>query len=260
MRYTALLLLSALLLLQACGGKSESATATSAQGESGTPAAKSSADKKPAVQGRYKAGDVLYCYARSGLVLRDAAAQSGAKLGSVAMYDKVDVIDDAPFTTAFQTKESCGLEVPGHWVRVRHKGKEGWLFDGYLLSLPPKVEISNVDYWNMQSKVKSSQDKAPKEKDYLVGYSDLVFENGVHYVLEESEGGATHATTLPKSLVNRSQAYLFAIAEDPASEYRQEWKCKCGAKIECENKEGYGFITIETDKAGDFTVTSSWAD
>lgn len=259
MRDTALLLLAALLLLQSCGGKSASSTETSTNAATGTPADVPE-NEKPAVKGRYQAGDALYCYARSGLVLREEAAQTGAKLGSVAMYDKVEVIDDAPFTTAFQTKESCGLQVPGHWVKVRHKGKEGWLFDGYLLAFPPKVETSDADYWTQQSKVKSSDTKAPEGREGLYDYTNITFENGVHYIMEAGEGGATHVTTLPKSMANLSQAYLFAIADDPSSAYRQEWKCKCGAKIECENKEGYGFITVETDKGGDFVITSSWAD
>ena len=264
MRHTALLLLScSLLLLQACGDKANTSTPSSA----GTPADNTlppakDATPKPGPKARYALGDKLYCYALSGLVLRDQPAQSGAKLASVPMYAPLDVIDIQPFTQAFQTKESCGLPINGHWVQVRYKDKEGWIFDGYLLSYPPKVEISNIDYWTSLAKVTASDDKLPVE-DGLVEYNAVTWANGVHYTHKGYEGGSDHITVLPRALFSLGQAYLFAIAEDPQSEYRQQWKCDCNVpeqRVECQNKEGYGAISIQLDDAGNPVITENWAD
>jgi hypothetical protein len=213
--------------------------------------------------GRYAKGDKLYCYAKSGLVLRDEPAQSGNKQASVAMYEQVEVIDDAPFETAFETKESCGLAIPGHWVQVRHTGKAGWLFDGYLLPWEPKEEISDIDYWDKHGKVTKSDQKIPAGADGMVEYNAVDWDNGVRFVIKGYEGGADNISVLPKELFTFEQAYLFAIAEDPKNEYAQTWKCTCKSgtkKIECSNKEGYGLITLLMDKQGNTEITESWAD
>lgn len=262
MKYFSLLLALA-LLVSACGDK-----AASTNGGNGKPdpqSSESSADGLPQAQpsGRYRKGDQLYCYAYSGLVLRDQAAQTGAKLASVAMYEPVEVIDDAPFTTAFQTKESCGLPIPGHWVQVRHKGKEGWLFDGYLLGYPPKVEISDTDYWNQQSKSKSYDHKEGKEDDEILETTDAEWVNGILMSSMVSIGGSDNTTTYPPSVMSFEQAYLFAIASDPKNEFQQGWNCTCQSaqkKIECRSKDQYGQIEISQDADGNTVVKEGWAE
>jgi Bacterial SH3 domain len=263
MRHTALFLLSFSLLFQACGDKASTTTPSGSgtTAETTLPPEKEETPK-PVSKARYAQGDKLYCYALSGLVLRDQPAQSGAKLASVPMFAPLDVIDIQPFTKAFQTKESCGLPIDGHWVQVRYKDKEGWIFDGYLLSFPPKVETSDIDYWTGLSKVTASDDKLPAE-DGLVEYNAVTWANGVQYTHKGYEGGSDHITVLPRTLFNLGQAYLFAIAEDPQSDYREQWKCDCNVpeqRVECANKEGYGAISIQLDDAGNPVITENWAD
>jgi hypothetical protein len=260
----------ACLLLSACGkpaatNDNPAATQSGAPQESGGQIAEDRHDhhKRQPQTGRYIKGDLLYCYAKSGLVLRDEPAQSGAKLASVAMYEQVEVTDDAPFETAFETKESCGLAIPGHWVQVRHKGKSGWLFDGYLLPWEPKQEISDIDYWDKYGKVTQSDQKIPVGSDGMLEYNAVDWDNGVRCIVKSYEGGADNIAVLPKALFSFEQAYLFAIAEDPKSDYPQAWKCTCKSgtkKIECSNKEGYGLITLLVDKQGNTEITESWAD
>jgi hypothetical protein len=196
-------------------------------------------------------------------VLRDQPAQSGAKLASVRIYDNVEVVDANTFQAAFQVKESSGLVIDGHWVQVRHKGKVGWVFDGYLLSFPPVGKFTDEAYWDQFGKVISKTDKPPKGSENLRIYSESKWDNGVHYTYERGEGGGAFTTKLPKALFSFSQAYLFATQEIPESEHPERWSFtydQSEARIRASLEGEYREIVVEQDKHGNSLIIKSYGD
>jgi hypothetical protein len=208
------------LLIAACGSKtSEQGTADAANSATTKVDSNSTVQAKVIPSSRYKFGDTLYVYARSGLVLRDKPDVAGKKLATLEVTDPVIVTDQTPFKQSFQTKESCGLEINGFWVKVSHKGKEGYAFDGFLLKDYPKVEISMPDYWASRSKVIRSTDTPPKDDEaHFENYSELEFENGVKLTSYAHDLGTITHLTLPKSLFSFQTAYAWVLAsieDDP---------------------------------------------
>lgn len=77
----------------------------------------------------YCVGDTLNCFAVSGLKLREAPR--GKPIATVLLGEKV-VVDALPPSEAIDTFES----IEGFWLKVRCKGQIGYVFDGYLSTLP----------------------------------------------------------------------------------------------------------------------------
>jgi hypothetical protein len=79
--------------------------------------------------GFYCQGDTLFCFAPSGLKLRDqpnGQALTVVPTGASVIVDTVDNYLSASFDN-----------ILGQWVRVRYKSYTGYVFDGYLSRLPP---------------------------------------------------------------------------------------------------------------------------
>lgn len=251
----------ACLLMVACGSKTEN---TGTEGDANKPDGTETSTGETKPTGRYKSGDVLYVYAKSGLVLRDKPDQAGAKIVSVPARTKVDVVDSEPFTVAFSTKEPSGLEIKGHWVKVKALGKEGYLFDGFLLSYKPFVEEDFSSYWNAYSKVKSTTDKPTKSEKgpNYYSYEKTEWENGISYESSGYEGGSNSVLILPKALFTFQEAYVFTMldmwddAENPTT-------CKYDAAkkmVECNSKDELAFNSIQEKANGDIVVEDSYAD
>lgn len=250
------------LFLAACGSK------TSGDGgdtKSDSTTAIENADSKPeaaASNGRYKAGDLLYCYAKSGLVLRDKPDQAGAKVASVPLFGKVDIKDEDPFKFPFSVKESSGMEIKGFWVKANYGGKDGYLFDGYLLKFKPLGGMSDEEYWTSLSKVKSSTDKAPKSDINYFSYKRVDFENGVSWIDEGYEGGAQSSLSIPSTLMSLQEATLFAtcaIATEEGNPMVCEFDAAAGEMI-CTSKDELRLVSINSDGHGNFLIEDSYAD
>lgn len=261
MKQNLFLLTLVTLLFFACGSKTDGGATAGASTDQDADAAN---DAQPKQVGRYKAGDVLYVYANSGLVLRDKPDQAGAKLTTVAARTKVDVIDEAPFTTAFATTEPCGLEIKGFWVKVKALGKEGYLFDGFLLKQRPISDEDTEAYWNSFSKTKSHTDEPPQEENgpnYYV-YSKTEWENGVRYESSGYEGGSNSTLTLPKGMFTFQEAYIFnQFGYDPQDE--NPYKCKYDAAkklVDCVSKDELAYTSVEEKPDGSIELVDSYAD
>lgn len=258
------LLVACLLLLYAC--KDPSAETAGTKADAIAPHDVDTASYQPPlhkVSNHYRAGDTLYCYARSGLVLRDRPAQNGAKRALVPIYAQVEVIDPAPFAIAFQTKEASGLDVPGHWVQVWYQGQEGWLFDGYLLAYPPSGPLRQIPYWSQFAKLIARDTVPPAPEPGMYGYQHLTWANGVEFTEKHFDGGVDHITILPRAEFNLAQAWLYAVAEGPEESPFVSWDCTLDAKtggLECTHVEGYGRIGIQKTRQGDIEIEENWAD
>ncbi len=244
----------------ACGSKTD-AGSTTTTGE--TTVKEDSPASEVASPGRYKAGDLLYCYAKSGLVLRDKPDPSGSKLASVPLTGEVQIKDAEPFTKAFSVKEACGLEIKGYWVKASFGGKEGYIFDGYLLKQRfLDAEESTVDYWSSMSKLKSRTDKPPKNDMNYYVYTKASWENGIEYENSGYEGGATSTLILPKALFSYQEAYLLAMSDLQAGP-DNTYTCTCDATkqtAECTSKDELAVTTLEVDAKGNFVIEDSYAD
>jgi hypothetical protein len=244
----------------ACSSKTESG---SAETNADAPTKTEGTTTEAAAPGRYKAGDILYCYAKSGLVLRDKPDQAGAKVASVPLTGKVEIKDEAPFQQAFSVKEACGLEIKGFWVKASFGGKEGYIFDGYLLKQRfLGMEETTVDYWSSMSKLKSSTDKPPKDDVNYYAYTKASWENGIEYENAGYEGGATSTLILPKSVFSFQEAYLLGLSDLQAGP-DNPYKCTCDAAkqtAECSSKDELAVTTVEVDANGNYVITDSYAD
>jgi len=72
---------------------------------------------------------VSYVYAQSGLNLRSAPETNGQVIKVIPFGDKVEILE--------LTDKQQQIEwIDGLWVKVRHGEQEGYLFEGFLSSLP----------------------------------------------------------------------------------------------------------------------------
>jgi len=259
------------LLLASCGGASKDAHTTetpstntnaNATNEATTPAA-TGTTSTPEFAGRYKAGDKLNVFAVSGLTLRDKPDIKGGKVAAVPYGASVTVLAEDLFKNPYQSTEMKGFDIKGNWVKVQVNGKEGYLFDGFLLKLAAPKENSEAnytDYLGKISKMTKCDKNKPKGEENLYFYESCKYENGVTFLSKGYEGGAATQIFLPASVASFEQAYLIAKALEGKSNPVN--LCKYDAakgEIECTEKTGMEFTTIS--KKGDgFEIEFAVAD
>ena len=91
----------------------------------------------------YTNGAVLNVFAGSGLKLRAMPNTAAEVLDIVRYGDQVLVLNNFEFA---EDKSDQIDYVDGHWILVEYQGIAGYLFDGYLSSLPfPSSQDQLVD-------------------------------------------------------------------------------------------------------------------
>lgn len=171
----------------------------------------------------YGIGDTLFVWAQSGLTLRVTPSQQAEKLALLPYGTAVIVQEDSysdrqemsvteikPLKSG--DKNFPGYTIKGHWVKVSVHGKEGFVFDGYLSTLPPvrpvggkqKFPEEPVEYCRRVFGVLSEHMQGNVE----VGQTGIVFRNGIIYSENNSEGGGEYRLVLPG--LSMAEAYLFA--------------------------------------------------
>lgn len=110
----------------------------------------------------YSIGDRLFVWAEGGLSLREETGGKskviliiphGAKVealqesgNGVEKDIKVRIIEESVFTNEEgKTIKTFPLSLSGKWLKIKYKGKEGYVFDGFLSHL--KVVDNFLDYF-----------------------------------------------------------------------------------------------------------------
>ena len=81
----------------------------------------------------YEEGTMLNVFAPSGLKLRSFPNRNGDVLDVVVYGDQVKVLNTFDFTSDKSERIDW---IDGHWILVEFGGVAGYLFDGYLSSMP----------------------------------------------------------------------------------------------------------------------------
>ena len=138
----------------------------------------------------YTAGQQLNVLASSGMNLRDAP--KGTVLQKIPYGARIKTLQ-AKSTTNPETIEG----IQGNWVKVEYNGAMGFLFDGFLSTLPapevnganlhsyakkwmnPLSELIEIDYhrYNMGPSVRATQ-LFKLKSDTIVYFSDVYCEGG----------------------------------------------------------------------------------
>jgi hypothetical protein len=96
---------------------------------------------------KYKVGDTLTVFAEYGLKLRNAPNKDSATI-KVLPFGKRVVIGSHSFKTVAHSDNFLGIHtINGFWVQVAVDSITGYVFDGYLSSLPTPVLFSQ-EYYN----------------------------------------------------------------------------------------------------------------
>jgi hypothetical protein len=88
-----------------------------------------------------KPAATYYVGANAGLNMRATASTTGEKLATALYGEAVEIIAPA----ADQNMVVDGIK--GGMAQVKHEGKTGYMFDGYLLRLPPPTKGEEVEQY-----------------------------------------------------------------------------------------------------------------
>jgi len=81
-----------------------------------------------------------YTAARSGLNMRESPSPAARVIGQIPYAERLQIGDDQPAITF------AAENITGQWTRISYDGKTGYIFDGFLLPIPPPVEDSLETY------------------------------------------------------------------------------------------------------------------
>jgi hypothetical protein len=96
----------------------------------------------------YKVGDTLTVFVNSGLKLREKQSNKSAVITTIPMGAKVVIKKQLPREVAHQDSFASIRLIKGFWVYVAFEGKTGYVFDGYLSSLPYPIVFTQKFYRN----------------------------------------------------------------------------------------------------------------
>lgn len=94
----------------------------------------------------YKVGDSLTVFITSGLKLREKPSSKSEVLTTIPIGKKVLIKKQLLREYQHQDSFATIRLIKGHWVKVSFEGKTGYVFDGYLSSLPYPV-IFEQDFY-----------------------------------------------------------------------------------------------------------------
>lgn len=171
----------------------------------------------------YKKGDTLNVWATSGLNMREGPGTDFPKIKKLEYGDEVEIIDQYLFSTPLnitvvkKSEKSDEFVLKGFWVRVKIGTQEGYVFDGYLSSLPVlkiyKNESSETNYefnpeWILGYFKREFGVISKKEKRdiYNIGSSFYKFNKDIT-LKQITEKGADTIIKLPN--ITFHEGYLF---------------------------------------------------
>ncbi|NPV01639.1 MAG: SH3 domain-containing protein [Brevinematales bacterium] len=108
----------------------------------------------------YAPGDKLTVLAPSGLNLREKADINGKLVIKVPYGGKLTVLKDAAKPVVFSFDN-----IDGHWVYADYAGKKGYIFDGYLSTLPAPEVSEDSQYPLLDYLYSVSESSGDPEQD-----------------------------------------------------------------------------------------------
>ena len=162
---------------------------------------------------KYQKGDTLFVLAKSGLNLRSTPNAKSDVISTLPYGSKITVLEDTSYRrdaiTEFESSEGK-LTFQGNWIKVSHAQQSGYIFDGYLSHLPPRIE--NESFRKYAQRVfgisKVLRDESTNDGRYQLYIA--AYMNGT-LVEEEnnSTAGGSSYYVLPN--VSLQEAYLICI-------------------------------------------------
>ena len=100
----------------------------------------------------FELNEEFHVMALSGLRMRATPELKGKTILTIPYDGIVEQVDKADYGI-LEVEEMKGFKVKGNWMKVRHEGKEGYVFDGFLTQfpLPEILENNEYDYYKYSS-------------------------------------------------------------------------------------------------------------
>lgn len=176
---------------------------------------------------QYHEGDLLFVWAKSGLILRAAPDFKADKIITLPYGTEVKTLSSKfrdediseievtvvqPYT--FNGKNYPGYKIPGLWVQVTAQGKTGYVFDGYLSKYPPILggQSKNREYWDdylSRAFGKSCVSRDTAKNRHVPKYDIVFYKNGASRQ-SRSVGDGVSAQTYMLPELSLEEGFLLA--------------------------------------------------
>lgn len=145
----------------------------------------------------YEEHDVLTVVANSGLRMRVNPEMSSPTIKVLEHGTPVTVLKtngyDGQYTDRIQWMD-------GSWVKVKTGHLSGWLFDGFLTTLPPVQEVDHLclDCYSLTTPlIQYLQSTIPVECEWTdttedVSTTDLLYSDGIYHHMSQGDGWYRH--------------------------------------------------------------------
>lgn len=161
----------------------------------------------------------LYVWAESGLVLREVPEVTAKKILTIPYETKllpINQSEDQSSLVIYKKRELVfenghaekhpEFVLKDYWYKVKYRGKEGYVFGGYLSTYSPLKEkegwVDFSDYFDSNFEL-INEIKRSKYR----GYNRKVYKNGLTFEIRGIEGGGVTTIIFPETSLN--EAYLF---------------------------------------------------
>lgn len=184
-----------------------------------------------------------YVTARSGLTIRAQPGQGAKRIGALRYGTAVTVLDHSKGYRVIAGRR-------GRWVKIKHEGKTGWVFDGYLSLVKPEqpaakkqdskeaISVAVAKALNQHTKPASALAALLKER------GELTFQYGVGF--SGSTQSEYHGT-----LVLKDSGFTETMGGAGSAE-----KCPAGKPIKTSEPVGYN-LTYKTMRSGNLSFTAT---
>lgn len=146
-----------------------------------------------------QSGDTLHVLAPSGLRLRSAASSSAPVVSTIPYGAAVF----APWMDGTAIEEEVD-SIKGHWIKAEYQGKSGYIFDGYLSSLPAPTAKDTT----LEAYAKAHFKKVGNAIEYAIDGEEDYYETTITYyargrfLVSYQEEGFYESFTYAISFVN----------------------------------------------------------
>ena len=200
----------------------------------------------------YMKGDKLTVHAPSGLNMRATKGSAGKKIVRIPYGAKVTIAADSTERKAFKVQEFKGFNIEGFWVKVTYNNKTGYVFDGYLSSLPA-AEKGNEIEWYLNTHFNKDGNKTVTERTDWFGVKNQPkswyqkYKAGITYTFNQGEAGSNNTSEF--DFISRRELYLIVkVLYDYDAD--NEWTIEEDNHIHYDQKDDSAgcYITISGNK------------